>query len=92
MTRVEPDLVCMNNDQFMGQPQISVEVEGAAYYGCCDMCRTRLAADPARRSAIDPISGVTVDKAHAVIGTTEAGSVYYFENEQNLAAYIEPTR
>ena len=37
------------------------------------------------------VSGATVDKAHAVIGKNASGVVFYFENEQNLAAYVEPT-
>lgn len=91
LTRVEPSLVCMINNQFMDKPQIPVEVEGTTYYGCCEMCKTKLAEDPASRSAIDPVSGGTVDKAHAVIGKTASGAVLYFENEQNLAAYVAPT-
>jgi YHS domain-containing protein len=90
LTRVEPSLVCMINNQFMDKPQIPVEVEGTTYYGCCEMCKTKLASDPASRSAIDPVSGATVDKAHAVIGKNGANAVFYFENEQNLAAYVEP--
>jgi YHS domain-containing protein len=90
LARVEPGLVCMINNQFMDKPQIPVVVDGTTYYGCCEMCKTKLAEDPASRSAIDPVSGATVDKAHAVIGKTSTGAVFYFENEQNLAAYVEP--
>jgi YHS domain-containing protein len=90
LTRVEPDLVCMINNQFMGVPQIAVEVEGTTYYGCCEMCKTRLVNEPESRTAIDPISGAKVDKAHAVIGKTDTGAVVYFENEKNLAAYVPP--
>jgi YHS domain-containing protein len=90
LTRVDPKLVCMINNQFMGTPQIAVDVEGTTYYGCCEMCKTKLANDPGSRSAIDPVSGAVVDKAHAVIGKTETGAVVYFENEQNLAAYVKP--
>jgi YHS domain-containing protein len=91
LTRVESSLVCMINNQFMGVPQIPVEVEGTTYYGCCEMCKTRLANEPESRSAIDPVSGAKVDKAHSVIGKTDTGAVLYFENEQNLAAYVKPT-
>jgi YHS domain-containing protein len=90
LTRVEPGLVCMINNQFMDKPQIPVEVEGTTYYGCCEMCKTKLAEDPASRAAVDPVSGAKVDKAHAVIGKNAAGAVFYFENEQNLAAYVAP--
>lgn len=90
LTRVEPELICMINNRFMGTPQIPVEVEGTTYYGCCEMCKGRLANEPDSRSAMDPVSHAKVDKAHAVLGKTAEGDIYYFENEQNLAAYVEP--
>lgn len=90
LTKVEPSSVCMINNQFMDKPQIPVEVEGTTYYGCCEMCKTKLAEDPSSRAAVDPVSGAKVDKAHAVIGKNATGAVFYFENEQNLAAYVAP--
>ena len=87
VTRVEPSLVCMVNNQFMGKAQIPVEVEGKTYFGCCDMCKTRLAKDPESRAAVDPVSGAKVDKAAAVIGREPSGAVVYFENEANLQRY-----
>jgi YHS domain-containing protein len=87
ITQVEPSKVCMVNNQFMGKDQIPVEVEGRTYYGCCNMCKERLTKDSASRSAVDPVSGKTVDKATAVIGAQSDGSVLYFENEENLASY-----
>lgn len=80
-------LVCMVNDQFMGQPQIPIEVEGRTYYGCCEMCKTRLGTDPTARSAIDPVTNRPVDKAVAVIGKTPTGAAVYFETEESFAAY-----
>ena len=88
LLRVEQrDQVCMVNDQFMGRPQIPVEVEGRTYFGCCAMCKARLAQERAARIAIDPVSGREVDKSLAVIAQDAAGKVTYFENEANLAAY-----
>lgn len=87
LTRVEPNLVCMINDQYMAKPQIPVEVAGATYYGCCAMCESKLANDPASRSATDPVSKRAVDKAAAVIGMEADGKVHYFESEANLAAW-----
>jgi YHS domain-containing protein len=80
-------LVCMVNDMDMGKAQIPVVVEGRTYYGCCAMCKERLAKDAAIRSAIDPVSGKSVDKAKAVIGKRPDGSVVYFETEANLRRY-----
>lgn len=92
LTRVEDSsLVCMVNNQFMGKAQIPIEVEGKTYYGCCDMCKGRLARDPASRVGTDPVSGRPVDKATAVIAQTERGATLYFESEQSFAAYARST-
>jgi YHS domain-containing protein len=87
----DPSLVCMVNNQFMGQPQIPVEVEGTTYFGCCEMCKTKLANDPSSRTGIDPVSGASVDKAKAVLGKTQTGAIYYFESRENLASYASGT-
>lgn len=84
---VEAQFVCMVNNQSYDTPQIAVEVEGKTYYGCCPMCKDRLANDPAARSAVDPVSGNTVNKAEAVIGAGPDRAVYYFENEENFQKY-----
>lgn len=83
----DPSLVCMVNNQFMGRPQIPVEVQGRTYYGCCEMCKGKLANDPTSRTAVDPVSHRPVDKAVAVIGKAESGATVYFENKENFAAY-----
>jgi YHS domain-containing protein len=87
ITKVEAKKVCMVNDALFQKDQIPVEVEGRTYYGCCQMCKKRLAEDAAIRASVDPVSGEPVDKAAAVIGALEDGSVLYFENEENFEAY-----
>lgn len=88
LTRVtDRSLVCMVNNQFMGRPQIPVQVEGKTYYGCCEMCKDRLAKDSTARIGVDPVSNRPIDKSLAVIAKAENGSALYFENEANLAAY-----
>lgn len=89
--RVDARHVCMVNDTAFDKDQIPVEVEGRTYFGCCEMCKGRLAQDAAARSAVDPVSGRPVDKAKAVIGATPDGKVLYFESEKNLAAYAKRT-
>ncbi len=79
--------VCMINNQVFDKDQIPVEVEGKTYYGCCAMCKERLAKDEASRKAVDPVSMKEVDKATAVIGADAEGMVQYFENEKNLEEY-----
>ena len=90
LVRVERPRVCMVNDRDMQAEQIPVEVEGRTYYGCCPMCKDRLANDKTVRSAKDPVTGRTVDKAKAVIGRLPAGSVLYFESEATFARYAPP--
>lgn len=87
LTRVEPSLVCMINDQFMGSPQIPVAVEGRTYFGCCAMCERRLRDDAASRLATDPVTGRQVDKASAVIGRASDGRVHYFESEDSMRRF-----
>jgi len=79
--------VCMVNNQFMGREQIPVEVDGKTYFGCCEMCKGRLARDPAARSAKDPLSGKLVDKASAVIAKRPSGEVLYFESTDSLERF-----
>ncbi len=84
---VAPDHVCMVNNTSHAGPQIPVQVGGKTYFGCCEMCKGRLASDPAARTAVDPMSGRPVDKATAVIGATLQGKVMYFENQQSFDSY-----
>jgi YHS domain-containing protein len=83
----DTDKVCMVNDRYMGTAQIPVDVGGKRYYGCCAMCKERLAKDRQARMAVDPVSGKEVDKATAVIGQRPDGSVLYFENDANRKKY-----
>jgi YHS domain-containing protein len=79
--------VCMVNNQFMGRPQIPVEVDGKTYFGCCEMCRARIAEDPTVRTAQDPVTGEPVDKASAIIVQDASGKVLYFASEDTLRRY-----
>ncbi|KUF43481.1 hypothetical protein HX017_03260 [Myroides marinus] len=86
---VPSDLVCMVNDAYMGNKQLEVEVEGKMYYGCCEMCKTRIPQDAAVRAAVDPYTLKSVDKATAyivIIGNN--GEVAYFENEDNYKKFV----
>lgn len=83
----DTSLVCMANDQFMGRAQIPIEVQGRTYYGCCPMCKDRLANQPELRTATDPVTKEPVDKATAVIAQNAAGKVLYFTSEDTLLRY-----
>jgi YHS domain-containing protein len=84
---VETKKVCMVNNQVFEKDQIPVVVEGKTYYGCCEMCKERLAKDAAIRSAVDPVTGKAVDKATAVIGALPDGKVLYFESQATFGQY-----
>lgn len=85
--RVDAKRVCMVNNTAFPKDQIAVEVDGKTYFGCCEMCKGKLAADPTARTATDPVSGKTVDKATAVIGATPDGKVFYFESDTTFTTF-----
>lgn len=89
LQRVPLDHVCMVNDKYFADPQIPVSVGTKTYFGCCEMCKSRLTNDEAVRTARDPVSLKVVDKAQAVVGARRDGRVVYFESEKTLAAYRE---
>ena len=84
---VESKYICMVNDSVFNKEQISVPVGDKTYYGCCSMCEERLKTDEAIRTAIDPVSGNSVDKAEAVIAVDAKDNVYYFESEKTMKNY-----
>lgn len=90
LEQVPADRVCMVNDTRFPNAQIPVPVDGKTYFGCCEMCKGRLATDTVVRMAVDPVSGKQVDKAMATIGALPSGKVLYFESEKNLKAYQAP--
>lgn len=87
LSEVDSKYVCMITDQEFAKEQIPVEVDGKTYYGCCEMCKSKLNNDPQSRVAIDPVSGNKVDKAVAFIGADSEGKVFYFESEENLTQF-----
>ena len=89
LERVEAKRVCMVNNTLFDKDQIPVAVAGKTYFGCCEMCKGRLAGDAAMRTATDPVSGKPVDKAKAVIGAKPDRKVLYFESEKTFTAYLK---
>jgi YHS domain-containing protein len=85
---VDPSLVCMVNDAYMGKLQIPVPVNGKTYYGCCQGCVDKLNNLESARIAIDPFSGNPVDKSEAyIVLMNPQGAVAYFESEANYNAF-----
>lgn len=80
--------VCMMQDTIMSVPAIPLAREGKTYYGCCAMCKAKIAAEPARYTlARDPVSGAVVDKATAALLSVD-GRVLYFESEDSRGRYV----
>ncbi|WP_339790050.1 hypothetical protein [uncultured Imperialibacter sp.] len=85
---IDPNLVCMVNDAYMGKPQIPVPVNGKTYYGCCQGCVDKLNNLESTRIAIDPFSGNPVDKSEAyIVLLNQQGVVAYFESESNYTEF-----
>lgn len=81
--------VCMVNNAFMNEKQIEVPVNGKVYYGCCEMCKEKLAKEESSRFSLDPETNNKVDKANAYIAITgDKGVVSYFENEQSYRKFF----
>ena len=85
--RVDAKRVCMVNNSVFPKDQIPVQVDGKTYFGCCEMCKGRLASDAGARTATDPVTGKQVDKATAVIGATPDGKVLYFESDATFTQF-----
>ncbi len=88
LQEVEAVKVCMVNDQLFARDQIPVEVDGRTYFGCCEMCKARLATDEAIRSAVDPLTGEKVDKATAIKAADAEGAISYFANRENFERFL----
>ena len=87
LKKVEAKKVCMVNNQVFEKDQIPIHVDGRTYYGCCEMCKERLAKDPSARTAKDPVTGKQVDKATALIAALPDGSVLYFADQASFERY-----
>ena len=81
---VDAEFVCMVNDARYDTVQVRVDVDGKAYYGCCEMCKARLTENEQLRVGVDPISGNEVDKAAAIIAADSYNRIFYFETEENF--------
>ncbi len=89
LKKVENEKVCMVTDMHFGKKQIPVAHRGKTYYGCCENCKATLSKDSKARTATDPVTGKSVDKATAYIVAREDNSVLYFENEKTFKKYAD---
>lgn len=89
VTFPERTRVCMMQDTVMAVPAIPLASGGKTYYGCCEMCKAKIAAEPARYTlSRDPVSGAVVDKATAALLSLD-GRVLYFESEATRGRFVE---
>ena len=81
--------VCMMQDTVMAGPAVPLTHNGKSYFGCCEMCKAKIAAEPERYTlARDPVTRAVVDKATAALLSVD-GRVLYFESESTRARYTE---
>ena len=74
------EYVCMMQDMIMAKPGVKLARNGKVYWGCCEMCKAKMEAEPERYTrATDPVSGKVVDKAEASIYALK-GTAYYFQS------------
>lgn len=85
---VPNDKVCMVTNMLFPRTQIPVAHNGKTYYGCCENCKKTLSEDAASRTAVDPVSGKSIDKASAVIAARDDGSVVYFESKKTFQVFM----
>ena len=90
ITALDKTKVCMVDDEYKGEQQLTTKIDGKIYYGCCDPCIQTLNSDSSFRFAFDPISNIKINKADAFIvkETTETDKVLYFENKANYQTYL----
>lgn len=83
------EYVCMMQDMVMMRKGVLLVKDGKQYWGCCEMCKAKLEAEPEKYSkGIDPVSGKAVDKALALIYALE-GQAFYFESKKTRAAFAK---
>jgi len=78
--------VCMVDDEYKGEQQLTTTINEKVYFGCCEPCIELLLADTSFRYATDPFSGSKVCKADAFIvrKSGEDSKVLYFESEESF--------
>lgn len=81
--------VCMLQDTVQAQAGLEYEYQGKKYYLCCGGCLAAFRANAEHYStAVDPVTGVRVDKATAPIYAYQ-GHAYFFASERSLAKFAQ---
>jgi len=84
--------VCMASNVYMGQDQTLVDVQGQQYFSCGERCTQQLQSAENVRMAQDPYTKKLVNKCKAYItmNPDSAGTILYFESEDNIKRYLNP--
>ncbi len=82
--------VCMLNNSYRAEAIPYILIGKNSYFGCCNSCTDQLLKNPEERYAINPITGVKVDKSMAIIlrKVDDNSSIYYFNTTQNAKTFI----
>ena len=81
--------VCMLQDTVQTQAGLEYEYQGKKYYLCCSGCLAAFKAGAEQYStAVDPVTGVRVDKATAPIYAYQ-GRAYFFASEESLSQFAQ---
>lgn len=82
--------VCMASNVYMGQDQTLIDVQGQQYFSCSAHCTQQLQFGENVRMAFDPYTKKLVNKCKAYItmNPDSAGTILYFENEDNIKKYL----
>lgn len=82
----DPANTCMLSNRYLGEKKnVPVTVGEKTYFGCCPNCAARIGGMAQAQTAVDPLTGHTVDKATAVLARDATNRVLYFENEESFA-------
>ena len=88
---VDRTKVCMVDNQYKGELQLTTTIDGKTFYGCCDPCIETLNDDADFRFSEDPFSGKKINRAEAFIARVKdkEDAIQYFESEENYKKYIK---
>lgn len=83
----DKSLVCMMQDSVLKKPGVPLTFAGKNYYGCCPMCKEKMADNPSKYLfAVDPVTKKRIDKADAYVYELQ-GAALYFESKESLQQF-----
>jgi Cu+-exporting ATPase len=81
--------VCNMQDTVQAEPGMAREYQGRTYHFCCEGCANSFTGDPKKYAfAKDPVNGVEVDKAQALMFAVK-NHIYYFATAKTRATFAK---